>query len=312
MARKLSELVLISRVARAYYLDGQSRVDIADALDISRFRVARMLETARQSGIVQIEIRSPGIVNTELSVNLQNEFGLRHAIVLDVPTDDIPTLRAQLGRTAGQLLSEVVSDGDVIGLSWARSLADIGDGITNLPPCPIVQMTGAISRPDGSDVLEMVRRVARMADSPTSVFYAPMIVEDTATARSLRRQPDIARAFEMVEKVTVAVVGIGAWRPGQSTIYDALSPADRERNAEAGVVAEISGVFVGVDGRTIVSPLSRRVICPTGAQLEAIPNVLAVAYGVEKVDRVRSVLRGSLVDGLITHSSLAEALLESA
>ncbi len=54
MAQSLSELVLISRIARAYYLDGHSRVEIADQLDISRFRVARMLETARTSGIVHI------------------------------------------------------------------------------------------------------------------------------------------------------------------------------------------------------------------------------------------------------------------
>jgi DNA-binding transcriptional regulator LsrR (DeoR family) len=310
--QKLSELVLMSRIAHAYYLEGQSRVDIADSLSISRFRVARMLEAARRTGMVRIEISSPGIVDAELSVGLQNRFGLQHALVLDVPTDDVPALRAELGKVTGQLLSEVVEDGDVIGLSWARSLASMGSGIGRIPPCPVVQMTGAISRPDGSDVLELVRGVGREGGGPVHVFYAPMIVEDTATAQSLRRQPDIARAMELVEKVTVAVVGIGAWRAGQSTIYDAVSPADRACNVDAGVVAEVSGVFVGADGRPIESEVSRRAICPTGRQLEAVPNVLAVAYGVEKVDGVRSVLGGSVVNGLITHSSLAEALLAGA
>ena len=310
MAQGLSELVLVSRIARAYYLEGQSRVEIADRLDISRFRVARMLETARRNGIVHIEIRSPGLVNTELSVDLENAFGLTHAIVVDVPSDDIPALRTQLARTAGQLLTEVAGDGDIIGLSWARSVAAMGTGVGNLASCPIVQMTGAISRPDASDVLELVRRVARAGGGPAHVFYAPMIVEDTATAKSLRRQPDIARALAMIEKVTVAVVGIGAWQPGQSTIYDSATEADRASNAQHGVVAEVSGVFVAADGRTLSPPLSRRTICPTGAQLEAIPNVLAVAYGVDKVDGVRSVLNGSVVNGLVTHTSLAEALLD--
>lgn len=310
MAQKLSELVLVSRIARAYYLEGQSRIEIADRLDISRFRVARMLETARRNGIVHIEIRSPGIVNTELSVELENTFGLGHAIVLDVPADDTAVLRAQLGRTAGQLLTEVAGDGDVIGLSWARSLAAIGAGVGALASCPVVQMTGAIARPDGSDVLELVRRVARAGGGAAHVFYAPMVVDDTATARLLRRQPDIARALAMVEQVTVAVVGIGAWKAGQSTIYDAVRPADRDRTTASGVVAEVSGVFVGADGRTIAAPLSRRAICPTGQQLEAIPNVLAVAYGVEKVDGVRSVLTGSVVNGIVTHTALAEALLK--
>ena len=97
MAQSLSELVLISRIARAYYLDGHSRVEIADQLDISRFRVARMLETARSSGIVHIEIRSPGMVNAELSIDLQNAFGLKHAIVLAVPAED-PAIAARPAR----------------------------------------------------------------------------------------------------------------------------------------------------------------------------------------------------------------------
>lgn len=309
MAQSLSELVLISRIARAYYLDGQSRVEIADQLDISRFRVARMLETARSSGIVHIEIRSPGMVDAELSIDLQNAFGLKHAIVLAVPAEDPAVLRAQLGRTAGQLLREVAGEGDVIGLSWARSLAGIDAGVAGLAACPIVQLTGAISRPDGSDGIELVRRVARIAGSPAHVFYAPMIVDDNATARSLRRQPDIARALAMFEQVTVAMVGIGAWRPAQSTIYDAIKPVDRDQTSKYGVVAEVSGVLVADDGRVLTPPLSRRAICPTGAQLEAISTVIAVAYGAEKVDGVRSVLRGSLVNGLVTHTGMAEALL---
>jgi DNA-binding transcriptional regulator LsrR (DeoR family) len=309
MPQSLSELVLITRVARAYYLDGQSRVEIADSLDISRFRVARMLEAARRRGIVHIEIHAPGIVNTQLSVDLQNACHLRHAIVLDVPADDVAALRTQLGRTAGQLLTEVAGDGDVIGLSWARSLAGIYAGVGTLSANPIVQMTGAISRLDGSDVIELVRSIARSAGGPAHVFYAPMIVEDNATARALRRQPDVARALKLVDEVTVAMVGIGAWRAGQSTIYDSLSSQDRERTADAGVVAEVSGILVGADGSPIAAPLSRRAICPTGSQLQAIPNVLAVAYGVEKADGVRSVLKGALVNGLVTHTAMAEALL---
>ena len=34
------------------------------------------------------------------------------------------------------------------------------------------------------------------------------------------------------------------------------------------------------------APLSRRIIGPSGAQLQAIPNVIAVAYGAEKAEGI--------------------------
>src|SRR5579863_159707 len=55
-----AEIVLAARVAREFYLGGVSKVDIADRLGISRFRVARLLEGARDSGMVRIEIGLPG------------------------------------------------------------------------------------------------------------------------------------------------------------------------------------------------------------------------------------------------------------
>ena len=49
-------LVLTATVARRYYLDGISKSDIAAELDLSRFKVARLLDQARASGLVRIEL----------------------------------------------------------------------------------------------------------------------------------------------------------------------------------------------------------------------------------------------------------------
>ena len=49
-----------------------------------------------------------------------------------------------------------------------------------------------------------------------------------------------------------------------------------------------------------------------GPELASIPNVLAVAYGIGKSSSVLSVLRGKVVNGLVTHTSLARTLLEEA
>jgi DNA-binding transcriptional regulator LsrR (DeoR family) len=311
MAPKPTELILMARAVRRYYEDDCSKKDIADELGISRFRVARLLDNAKRTGMVRIQIELPTGVNTELSVELQRVFGLRHAVVVDVVDDHPEALRARLGEVAAEVLQEVVGHDDVLGMAWARSLRAIGGSISAIAACPVVQLTGAMSGPDGSDVIDLVRRVAQAGGGSPHVFYAPLVAHDTASARVVRRQPDVARAIDLVAKVTVAVVGIGAWEAGLSTIYDMVDPEARDRARALGTIGEISGALIDSFGRGVQTPLSRRIIGLSAEQLEQIDLVISVAYGEGKAQAVAAALRGGLVTGLITHTGLARAILST-
>ena len=146
-ADRPSEVVLAALVARQFYLEGVSKVDIADRLGISRFRVARLLESARETGLVRIEIGLPGgILDAGLSAELCSVFGLRQAFVFNFP-DDAVALRQRLGEAAAQVLMDLIKPGDILGLTWSRTLSGLAAALTQLPPCPIVQMTGAVPPP---------------------------------------------------------------------------------------------------------------------------------------------------------------------
>ncbi|HEY4464944.1 MAG TPA: sugar-binding domain-containing protein [Streptosporangiaceae bacterium] len=306
-----SEVVLAARAARQYYLEGASKVDIADRLGISRFRVARLLEAARESGMVRIEIGLPGgTLDVGLSAELCSVFGLTHAFVFNLPDDDVPALRKRLGEAAGQALTDIITPDDILGMAWARSLSGLTAALTRFPPCPIVQLTGAVPQPDGSDLLDLVRGVARVGGGRAHVFYAPMIVADTETAAVIRRQPDVADALALVPSVTIAMLSIGAWAPGLSSIYDSITPAERDAMAGLGVHTDMGGAFFDGLGAPVTTPLDARMIVTPGPVLASIPTVLAVAYGAAKSSAVLAVLRGKIVNGLVTHTSLARALLD--
>ena len=305
-----AQMVLTASVARRYYLDGKSKIEIAEEFALSRFKVARLLETARSSGLVRIEISYPGAVDLELSGRLQDAFGLRHSVVVDTPDDDPVSLRRQLGSAAAELLSEITTTDDVLGLGWARSVSALAAALTHLAQTPVVQLTGALSRPDGDDgSVDVVRDVARISGGPAYFFHAPFVVPDAATARALRRQPEVARAFERFPSVTKAVVGIGRWAPGQSTVYDAATEKERRALRRQGVCADVSGVFVSPDGSTPPTVLTDRMIGVDAAALRAVADVIAVPYEAVKAPAVRAALLSGLVTSVVTHTSLARALL---
>ncbi len=305
-----AELVTTATVARRYYLEGRSKIEIAEELQLSRFKVARLLDLARESGLVRIEIGYPGSIDVALSSRLQDALRLRRAVVVDAPEDDVLALRAALGSAAAELLTEIVTPADVLGLAYARSVGAMAGALTRLAPCTVVQLTGALSRPDlAESSIELVRAVKRVAGGPAYFFYAPMIVPDAATAAALRQQPEVARALARFPSVSKAVVGIGAWQAGLSTVYDSLSQREQRDLQRLGVAADVSGALIDAQGRPVDAPLSERMIGARAADLDAIPEVLAIAYGVAKAPAVHAALASPLVDSLVTHSALARQLL---
>ena len=305
-----AHLLLTAAVARRHYLDGQSKKEIADALGISRFKVARLLDSARTSGLVRIDIGYPGVIDVELSGRLGDAFDIEHAVVLGIADDDEATVRAHVGHAAAELVQEIVLPTDVLGLTWSRSVTAMAASITRLPSVPVVQLCGALERSHGDEnSVELVRKVARVAGGPAYYFYVPMIVTEARTASALRGQTEVASSFAQFGRVTRAVAGIGLWAPGGSTVYDSVSESDRAHLAELGVCAEVAGVFLDPEGTLVSTPLSERVIGISGAQLQAIPEVIGVPYDHTKAIAVRAALRSGIINGLVTHRSMATSLL---
>jgi DNA-binding transcriptional regulator LsrR (DeoR family) len=305
-----AQLILIASVARRYYLEGRSKIEIAEELGMSRFKVARLLETARASGLVHIEIADPDMIDVDLSAQLQDAYDLQHAVVVDAPDDDPTILRERLGNAAAGLLSEIVTSDDVLGLAWSRAVSAMTNTLSRLPTIPVVQLSGALVQPDVADSsVDLVRQAARISGGAAHFFYAPTIVPDPATARALRRQPEVARTFGRFGSVTKAVVGVGLWAPGESTVYDVTDEKVRRELHRRGVCGEIAGVLIDADGRAAKSDLTERMIGVSATQLRAIPEVIGLAYSVARSPAVQAAIRGGFIKSLVTHPSLALALV---
>ncbi|MEU5586027.1 sugar-binding transcriptional regulator [Streptomyces chrestomyceticus] len=307
-----AELVQAAAMARRFYLEGKSKIQIAEEFGVSRFKVARVLETALERDLVRIEIRVPAELDAERSDALRARYGLRHAVVVESPadaTDDAPDPE-NLGEVAADLLGELVTEGDVLGLAWGRSTIHMAAALHRLPPCTVVQLTGvydAGTADRGS--VEAVRRAADVSGGEAHPIYAPMLLPDSATAAALRGQTGIARAFEYFDKVTVACVSIGSWAPGISTVYDMLSEQEREHYASLGAAAEMSAHLFDADGRRIGRDLGERCITVEADRLRRIPEVVAIAGGRQKAAAIGAVLRSGLVTSLVTDTAAADHLL---
>jgi len=301
-------LVLLGEVARRFHVVGDSKVRIAADLRISRFKVARLLDEAAERGVVRVSVVVPGGTDPERSVALAAALGLERAVVVETPTGDEVVVRQHLGSAVAALLEELLVDGEVLGMTWSRTLAHAAQVLERLPPCTVVQLAGAL-HDAGSGTVEVVRRIAAVAGGRALPVYAPLVTADAETATALRRDPGIRSALRRVDDLTTAVVAVGGWGAALSTIWPAVSPAERDAGLRDGAVAEISGRLLDAEGRRVPSAFDDRVMALELAQLEGVPEVVAVAYGAARTAALLAAVRTGWVTTVVADAELADALL---
>lgn len=309
------ELFQRAVIARRYYLEGRTRIQIAEEFGLSRFKVARMLDEALESGMVEIKIHNPGSIDVELSTALQRRYGLEHAYAVvcgtdnqDADTDNTAERIAAVAKAMAELLQSILRDGDVVGVDCGRTLAHIADHLTALPQCDVVQLTGmagAINH-NGAD---LVRRISEVSGGRTWPLYAPLVVSDARTAASLAGNQQIQETFDQHAKVSCAIVSVGAWTEGASQVHSSLTSEEVRQLDAAGVCAETCALLLDADGNRLAGLDDRRMGIDE-ATLRAIPTVIAIATGPEKVAATRAVLQSGMVSSLVTDVDIAAAVLD--
>lgn len=302
------ENLVAALVARRFYLEGRSKKEVADELGVSRFRVARILDRALAEGVVRIQIDAPPEVDLDLSRALAETYGLRQAVVVRGAGS---SGAAEMAAACVALLTERLTADDVLGVSWGRTLHALAGLLPKLPPATVVQLVGSIPSADlAVHPLALLQRLAACTGGTVHALHVPMVIDDPAVAESLRSTAHVAETLAMTERLTIALVGIGAWVPGGSSLRGALPAAIAEHLDARGAVADICSTVLDEQGHRVgADVVPGRCISITPERLRAVPEVIALAGGAAKANAIAAALRAGLVHRLITDSAAATRLL---
>jgi DNA-binding transcriptional regulator LsrR (DeoR family) len=136
-----------------------------------------------------------------------------------------------------------------------------------------------------------------------------MLMSDEHTASVIRTQPQVAAVLKRFADITFAVVAIGSFDPPNSQLLAALPASEQSGLVRLGVRAEFSSTLLNEAGEIVAPEFANRTIAISAKQLKAIPEVLAVAGGINKATAIRAVLRGGFLTSLVTDDGVAKLLL---
>jgi DNA-binding transcriptional regulator LsrR (DeoR family) len=311
----MTDATLLYKIATAYYEDGLTQDQIGKRFGLSRIKVSRLLQQARQSRVVQITILPPPGSYGDREREVETLYGLDEVVIAG-PGGNLADTMAEIGLAAANYLARCLNEERVLAISWGTTILAVIEALSPqyLPDLRVVQMLGGLGRVESDTYgADLTLRMAQTLGARARLLPSPGIVGSRMVRDALLQDTNIAETLALAEHAELALVGIGV--PDRGTILHQshiLTDEEIEELRTLGAVGDIALRFFDGDGKPLDHPVNDRIIGLDLEQLKRIPRVIGVAGGPGKYEVVRAALQGHLIDVLITDDTIAEQLLQDA
>ena len=292
------EDALMVKAAWYYYFENMTQQAIADRLSISRMRVIKLLDAARQNGVIQFRLRSDSVGMMEQSRELMQKYRLKDVFI-------IPEAES-IARAGAMYVADRLGDNACINAGYGDTLSRTLNHLATMVQTPVtcISLTGGVSYylPNGrSNVFN-----ARLYLMP-----APLLASSHEMAAAMRAEASVSEIIRMAKLSSFTLVGIGSMHETATIVRSGIiTQNELFRLRMAGAVGDVLCHFVNENGELIPSDIEERLISTPLEQLRAMDNVVGLAAGAQKAEAIRAILRGGYLDVLITDEPTAALLLK--
>ncbi|MDA8412008.1 MAG: MarR family transcriptional regulator [Treponema sp.] len=303
---------LLIAVANLYFLEDFTQKEIAERMGQSRIAVTRMLKRARDEGLVRISIERPLPEHVDLALKLERRFGLASATVVPTGANAKATLQ-EIGKAGARVLERQSLSGQRLGVAWSETVRSILPYVERIasPPLCVNELAGTYLAP--STPYGVSFPLAEKLGVALESIPMPVLVRSARVRTMMIQEPAIGKALENAAKVRLAIVGLGNVSRDSSIMKTGyIEPEYLVELKMKGAVGDILMRYYDEQGRSISTSFSDKIVSLSMDRIRQIPFVLALAFGSKKVAAIHGALCGRLIQGLVTDSRSAEALLRHA
>lgn len=288
-----------------YYIEDMTQQHISDIMGISRMRVVKLLEHARQKGIIQFHFRSGHAYRMQLERRLAQRWGLRDVFIVPVDSS-VEDVDLSIGRAAAMYLFDQIHEDCYINWGHGRTLNHTLSHLLQFCEyqLSIVSLTGGVDYylPDSRSVYK---------NANMHVIPAPLIMESPEATQIIRNERAVQDIFNMIWHSSMTVVGIGSMSTEATLIKKGImSTNDFLLLGMQGAVGDILSQFINEAGEKIESSFDNRMVAISLEELRKLNNVIGVAGGVNKAAAIHASLQGGYLNKLIIDEETAKLVLQ--
>jgi len=304
---------LLVQVARMYYEHNFSQQQIAEEIGFSRPYVSKLINEARECGIVEIRINDPNAAESPLEQAVRMRFGLQKVIAVPF-VEDYDALLVKIAHATSRFLNTIVEDGDIIGVSWGNTLYVCSlhlKVVGELKDISVVQMSGGVSLADKYIYAsEIPKNFADAYKGTPYLLPMPALVDSIGLKEAIVKDRNISEILEMGKKVNVGLFSVGVF--GHDKTMSSAGYISGEKVDELlskGAVGDMCSRIINIRGEICDEELDKRTIGIDLDELKKKKYSIAVSGGLFKAKCTYAALQGGYANVLITDEGLAKELL---
>jgi DNA-binding transcriptional regulator LsrR (DeoR family) len=298
-----------------YYEEGCTQQQIANRLGISRVRVSRALQQARDTGVVEINIKYAGLF-VEQEKRLHQLYPGARFIIADALDGSGPQVRDAVASTAAEYLSHVVRAEQRIAVGWGETLRLLASKLTEVAPAEFVPLIGG----QGNAALDVhatliAHAMAQASGGLALPILAPAVAQSAEQHFQILQDPIIQTSLAAARSADYAIYSVQAPLSPQATIgrtgyFTADDMAILQRDD---VRCDLTSIcYLNSAAQPVADELSQRAVAINRDELRAIPRKIVVAGGLNKSEALDIAIRAGYADVVITDDQVADALIAAA
>lgn len=296
---------LMVKAAWYYYFENITQQAIADRLSISRMRVIKLLDTARQTGLIQFRLRTDGMGMAEQSRALMEKYHLKDVFLIPESDTDI---NEAIARAGSMYIADRLGDNACINVGYGDTLSRTLNHLATMVQTPVtcISLTGGVS-------YYLPNTRSNVFNARLYLMPAPLVASSPEMAAAMREESSVSEIIRMSDVSSFTLVGIGSMHESATVVKSGvISHNDLFYLRMHHAVGDILCHFLDKDGQLIENPLEDRLISTSLSRIQSMQNVVGLAAGPQKVEAIRAVLRGGYLNVLITDEATADLLLKDA
>ncbi len=315
---------LMTRAAWLYYVGGINQQKTSERLGITRARVNKLLQQARESGIVSITIndREVGLLPVEESIakhfrltccictpqlGLEENTGVSSGDYAEFPR------RAVGAAAATYLRQKLASQPDMtVGTGWGRTLEQVPRHLAGFDASAarFVSLMGSLTANSAFNPFEVVQALARATSAEGYYLPVPFVADSHSDRNILMKQSTVSKPLKLARHADMALISIGELTEHSLLRRQRMiTQAEVRSLRKAGAVGDTTGIFFNKQGKAVDHPLNQRTL---GVGFDALKRskTVILSAGFEKIDALHALLNSGVATGLIIDGDSALALSE--
>jgi len=306
---------LINQVLTLYYVQELTQAEVGQRLGLSTTKVNRLLQQAREQGMVEITIRTPFQYLFDLEARLKASFDISDAVVIPQIAEQTNAMVHTLGRAGANYLLGRLQHGDVVAIGGGTAVHAVVQALETQRSydVKVVPCMGAVQGRVTTDVNYLATQLAARLGGEAYQLHAPAFVDTEKQREMLLSMGPIKGILDIARQATIALLGVGTvdYQTSRLVQFTALSAEDMKWIAESrGGVGEIAARIYDINGQPCAEEYANRTVGLSLQEVRNIPFVIGVAAAAVKTRPIYGALRGGYLDGLITDEPAARGVLE--